>query len=193
MAPVKLLFLSSLAAALGLAALIASPLVFATELNVLDLAVSNGATTQSAPNMTVSSSTTGTISSTITMTGSNKIATAISNFFSGTISVTQVISLHHSGWGYGEIFKLYLLAQLSGKTPAEIQAMRDGEDHKMGWGVITKALGLSPGNKGNNLGAAVSGRGISATVTTTTTVPSGGHGQSKGNPHNNSPSNGKNK
>ncbi len=190
MAPVKLLFLSSLAAALGLAALIASPLVFATELNVLDLAFSNGATTQSAPNMTVSSSTTGTISSTITMTGSNKIATAISNFFSGTISATQVISLHNSGWGYGEIFKLYLLAQLSGKTSDEIQAMRED---KMGWGVITKALGLPPGNKGSNLGAAVSGRGISATVTTTTTVPSGGNGKSKGNPHNNSPSNGKNK
>lgn len=204
MSPVKLLFLGLLSAAVGLAALAWSPLVFGTELNVEDLAFSNdvanlnnllaeifdqGAGALSAPNVTVGSSTTGTVSSTLMLTGSNKIATAISNFFGGTISVTQVISLHNSGWGYGEIFRLYLLAQLSGKTPAEIQAMRD--EDKMGWGVIARTLGLAPGNKGQNLGAAVSGRGISTTISTT--VPSGGRGKSKGNPHDNSSSNGKNK
>lgn len=194
MSPVKLLFLGSLTGALGLASLVLSPLVFATQLNVQDLAFSNLAEvlqvnteTQSAPNVTVGSTTSGTISSTLMMSGSNKVATAITNFFSGTISATQVISLHQSGWGYGEIFKLYLLAQRSGKSVDAIMKMRD--DH-MGWGIITKALELFPGNKGTNLGAAVSGRGISATLTTTTTVPSGGKGH---NPHSNSSPPGKNK
>ena len=88
------------------------------------------------------------ITATEPLTGSLKIATAIANHFK--VSVADITKLHDGGWGYGEIFKLYALAQASGKTVAEIKAMRDSGE---GWGQIAKALNQSPGNHGNNLGS----------------------------------------
>lgn len=140
-------------------------------------------------NATVTASLTDTVTSTITSTlpisVPMKIPNAISNYFSGTqtvflsgtqtitgtfsVSASDVISLHLSGMGFGEIFKLYQLALLSGKTPDEIQAMRESG---LGWGVISKQLQLPPGNKGNNLGAAVSGRGVASSPISTTLTTS---------------------
>ncbi len=169
--------------------------------------------TQNAPRLAFRLDTTTTVTSTATLTGSAKIADAITRFFSGTVTATQVIALRNAGWGYGEIFRLYLLAQRSGKTAADVQAMRDAG---MGWGEIAQKLGLTPGNKGVNLGAAVSGRGITGTMTNTVgskpnppgkqdftppgqskkdTKPDGGQGKGNGNPpgNGNSPGKGKGK
>jgi len=88
------------------------------------------------------------VTETESLTGSLKIATAIGNHFK--VPVADITKLHDSGWGYGEIFKLYALAKASGKTVAEIKAMRDAGQ---GWGEIAKAMNLSPGNHGANLGS----------------------------------------
>ena len=106
---------------------------------------------------------TQTVTSTTALTPSNKIAILVARFFS--VPVTVVIQLHSDGWGYGEIFKLYQIARVSGKTPEEIQVMCDSG---MGWGQIAKALTIRPGNAGDNLGGVVSGRNVS-----TDTVSSG--------------------
>jgi hypothetical protein len=90
------------------------------------------------------------ITATNTLTGSLKIATDIADHFNAPVaSITQ---LHDSGWGYGEIFKLYAYAQASGKSVADVEAMRAAGQ---GWGEIAKALGLPPGNAGDNLGSIV--------------------------------------
>ena len=98
---------------------------------------------------------------TLTFSNSNKVAIDLSNYFS--VSITSVVQLHEAGWGYGEIYRLYSYAEKTGKTPAEIQAMRDAG---MGWGEIAKALNLAPGNAGDNLGGVISGRNVT-TVTQT--------------------------
>jgi hypothetical protein len=106
------------------------------------------------------------ITATGTLTGSLKIATAIANFFK--VPVADITKLHDSGWGYGEIFKLYSYAQASGKSVADIMAMRDAGQ---GWGEIAKALNLSPGNHGVNLGSIMRPQQGG---------PPTGHGQGKG-------------
>ncbi|HEY3343163.1 MAG TPA: hypothetical protein VGK81_14140, partial [Anaerolineae bacterium] len=76
---------------------------------------------------------------TIPFSGSNKVALDIASYFS--TSITSVEQLHETGWGYGEIYKLYSYAEKTDKTVAEIQAMRDSG---MGWGQIASALNLKP-------------------------------------------------
>jgi hypothetical protein len=182
----KLLVAGLLAAVIGLAGFALSLAAVETDLNVLGLALNNNAAALStiaaenstAPGLTLTSGATGTITSTVTLTGSQKIAVDIAQYFSGTVTATQVISLHNAGWGYGEIFKLYQLAQASGADPETIMGMRASG---MGWGEIARALDQEPGNKGVNLGAAVSGRGITWTITTTVSGdanPRGGPGRS---------------
>jgi hypothetical protein len=91
---------------------------------------------------------------TVTSTHSLKVAISIANFFS--VPVTSVVELHGSGWGYGEIFKLYELARISGKSPDEIQAMRASG---LGWGQIAKALNVKLGGGEDHvtLGGVISG------------------------------------
>jgi hypothetical protein len=98
---------------------------------------------------------------TFPFSNSNKVALDISDYFS--VSITSVVQLHDSGWGFGEIYKLYSYADKTGKTPAEIQAMRDSG---MGWGEIAKALDLAPGNAGDNLGGVMSGRNVTTDTQT---------------------------
>jgi uncharacterized membrane protein YgcG len=86
-----------------------------------------------------------------------RVAIAISNYF--TVPVTQVVTLHTDGWGYGEIFKLYQLSLVSGRTVTEVKSLRDSG---MGWGNIAKQLNVRPGNAGVNLGAALSDRQVLA-------------------------------
>lgn len=193
MLPLKLLIAGLVASAIGLAMFALSFASLNTDVNVLALAAHNsGGTLAHAANLPVNSSDelglgdsvtgtiTGTITNTLTLTGTNKIVEAITNYFSSTltstVSISAVVALRDDGWGFGEIFRLYELAKESGKTPDEIKAMRDSG---MGWGEIAKALDQSPGNKGNNLGAAVSGRGISGTLTIT---PTNTQNNSRGNP-----------
>jgi len=89
-----------------------------------------------------------------------RVAIAISNYF--TVPVSQVVTLHNAGWGYGEIFKLYQLSLVSGRTISEVKSLRDGG---MGWGNIAKQLNVRPGNAGFNLGAAMSERQVIALTT----------------------------
>lgn len=126
---------------------------------VADVSGSAGQTSAGLPSLSGSTNGNGitleaskAITATEPLTGSLKIATAIANYFK--VPVADVAMLHDGGWGYGEIFKLYALAQDSGKTVAEIKAMRDAGQ---GWGQIAKALKLSPGNQGANLGSIVRG------------------------------------
>jgi hypothetical protein len=112
------------------------------------------------------------VTSTLTMTMPIQPAISISDYFS--VPITSVMELHASGWGFGEIFKLYNYANLSGQTVESIQTMRE-VDH-MGWGQIAKALDLHPGNQGDNLGGIVSGRNVvSDTVETDTTRRNNSH------------------
>lgn len=95
-----------------------------------------------------------TIASTVTVTTANRPANAIALQFG--VSVTEVMQLHNSGWGFGEIYELYELAKLTNKTVAEIQAMRDSG---MGWGEIEATLSVKHSISGGNLGSIVSNRG----------------------------------
>lgn len=84
--------------------------------------------------------TSSTITSTHSISRANPVAIAISMHY--TLPVTQVVSLHNSGYGYGEIVKLYEFALVSGKTVTEVQQMRDSG---MGWGQISNTLNLPRG------------------------------------------------
>ena len=83
-----------------------------------------------------------------------KVATDIANEFG--VAVSAVTALHNSGWGYGEIEKLYEMAKASGKSVADIKAMRASGK---GWGEIASSLNLSVSGHDANLGAIISGRG----------------------------------
>ena len=206
---VKLLVGGLVASAVAILMFVGSLAALRTDVKVLNLALTNPKNTFSpAPsklgNLDVETDMTGTVTETLDLTGTNKIAEAIVTYFSGTLTftstvmtttvtttvgVSDVLALHNEGWGFGEIFKLYQLAVESGMTPDQIKAMRDSG---LGWGQIAMDLNLAPGNKGKNLGAAVSGRGtISSTQTMTQTqnTNSTSNDNSQGNPHGGPPGN----
>jgi hypothetical protein len=70
-----------------------------------------------------------------------KVAADIAKAYN--VPVSQITQLHASRWGYGEIEMMYALAKASGKTPAEIQAMRQSG---LGWGEIAHRLHMSLGH-----------------------------------------------
>lgn len=166
----KLLVAGLLAGVIALAGFALSFASFASSSNVLGLDLRNegislgGITMPAQPRAEIPSDSslalTHTLTNTLAVTNSQKIVIDIAKYFSGTVTVTQVVALHNAGWGYGDIFKLYELAKETNKSPAEIMAMRAAG---MGWGEIAQSLGIPPGNKGVNLGAAVSGRGAAGT------------------------------
>jgi hypothetical protein len=96
------------------------------------------------------------VTSTITTTRSftQPVALEISNYFG--ISYTEVISLHQSGLGFGEITRIFMIAKLSGGkwTADQVLALRESG---LGWGQIMKQTEFRPG--GNGLGAIMSGHG----------------------------------
>ncbi len=168
----KLLIAGVLATLVGMIGLGLASASYEPEANGLSFGLTNAAailqTSAFSPNgghigSTLLISDTEPLSPTLPMTGPVKVIMAITNFFSGTVTATQVISMHNSGWGFGEIFKMYLLVEKYGKNADDIQAMRQSG---MGWGQIMKDMDLPPGNKGANLGAAVSGRMTSVMSTT---------------------------
>ncbi len=80
-----------------------------------------------------------------TLPTTHPVGIIIAVFFQ--IPYTQVMDLHNEGFGFGEIARVYLMADvLSGTlTPDEILTMRqDG----MGWGQIMKENDFAPGGKG---------------------------------------------
>lgn len=83
--------------------------------------------------------------------GNDKVAEDIAKAYG--VPVSQITQLHASGWGYGEIEMMYALAKDSGKSVADIKAMRDSD---LGWGEIAKRLHLSLGHI-PHLGRIVSG------------------------------------
>ena len=83
-----------------------------------------------------------------------KVATAIANKFG--VAVSNVTALHNSGWGYGDIEKLYEMAKTSGKSVTDIEAMRASGK---GWGEIAASLNTSVSGPDLNLGAILSGQG----------------------------------
>lgn len=199
MLPLKLFIAGLVASAVGMALFALTLVGLNTQVNVLDLALHNPSTPTNSANLPLNSvdnlklgedvtgTITGTVTNTLTVSGTNKIIDAITQYFSGTLTntatISDIVGLRNDGWGYGEIFRLYELAKESGQSPNDIKAMRDSG---MGWGQIAMDLGLSPGNKGNNLGAAVSGRGV-ISETQSTASPSVGNGNSHGNPHGDPP------
>ena len=87
----------------------------------------------------------------ITGTGQAKLAAAIEKRFGVTLD--DVMGVRSQGLGWGEVFKVFQFAKLSGKTPSQIIAMRAGG--AQGWGEIAKALGIQPGQGKDNLGQAL--------------------------------------
>ncbi len=74
-------------------------------------------------------------------TGDERVAQSIAKFFG--VPVADVLTLHNSGKGYGEIVKAYALAQGSGKSVNDIFASRANEQ---GWGEIVKSLAVAKWN-----------------------------------------------
>ncbi|MGQ9676759.1 MAG: hypothetical protein ACUVX1_13945 [Chloroflexota bacterium] len=112
--------------------------------------------------------------------GQDKIAEAMAERFE--VDEDTVGELRASGLGWGEIYHLLRIAEESISSADSVEATttitdtlqtileaRDGQ----GLGDIAKQFGLHPGNKGNNLGSAVSGRAFKPTSTITGTLTTG--------------------
>jgi len=108
-----------------------------------------------------------TISPTVSIT--NPVAAMIADFFD--LDVAQVQAWHDEGLGYGEIAIAFFLSQSSDEEVEEIIRLRQEEG--LGWGEIAKTLDLTPGNRGRNLGAIMSGRPLTDTVTGTLQIQRG--------------------
>jgi hypothetical protein len=180
----KIKILLSICLGAGLSAFAAMSVVAAPPSNPPNFPSLQATTT---PNVVLSPSVTNTITATVTTTatlspGNEKIANAIADYFG--VDVGDVTDIHEQLPGWGQVFFVFALAQTTGETPDEILALREEGE---GWGQIIMGLGLKPGNKGNNLGAAVSGKATptlvpaSSSSNTSTDVNSD---NCKGNPNN---------
>ena len=94
--------------------------------------------------------------------GAGNVALVIGNAFGA--SDEDVLALHEAGFGFGAIFKLYLLAAAGDETAAAILASGEKGEGGFGFGKLFKELSdevsvLSAGEDGmpTNLGKAVSG------------------------------------
>jgi len=91
------------------------------------------------------------------------VALAISKYFS--VTYPEVMSLHQSGLGFGEIAHIYMIAKYSNGqvsngqvSPELVELVRTMRESGMGWGQIMKELSFKLGGK--NLGAIMSGHGV---------------------------------
>lgn len=98
--------------------------------------------------------------------GQTMIASALAIRFG--VSISDVMSIRDQKQGWGEVFKILLLAELTGKTPEEIMTMRQDD---MGWGQIFHALNVMPKKK-DNLGQAIKGNKATPTPTVSVAAPS---------------------
>ncbi len=169
----------------GLSAFAAMSVVAAPPTNSPNLPALQVAAT-STPALALSPLVTSTITATVTTTatlspGNEKIANAIADYFG--VDLDEVLDMHDQANGWGQVFFVFALAQVSGESPDDIWALRE----EGGWGQVIKGLGLKPGNKGNSLGAAVSGKSTPTLVPTSSSSSSSSDINSdncKGNPNN---------
>ena len=85
--------------------------------------------------------------------------------------------------GFGEVFQLLRIAEAAiqpGGAITSTTRITDAIDiilgersEGKGWGVIAKEYSVNPGNKGDNLGSIISGRGITTTTAITNTDTAG--------------------
>ncbi len=97
----------------------------------------------------------------------NPVAAMIAAFFG--LDYTQVQAWHDDGTGYGNMTIALFFAEASGLTFGQIMAMR-GREEGGGWGYIIKELGLDIKRRDTNLGAIMSGRALTDTMTGTLQV-----------------------
>ena len=71
----------------------------------------------------------------------------------------EVLAVRNQDFGWGEVFKVFYYAKLSGKTVDQIIALREDDE---GWGVSAKSLGLHPGLGKNNLGQTLKAQSATA-------------------------------
>jgi hypothetical protein len=118
-----------------------------------------GASFGVAPSAGMTNTSGVTDSTSITDFGESMIASAIAAHFG--VSVADVLAVRNQDMGWGEVFKVLYLAQVSGKKVDEILALREDE----GWGVIAKFFGLHPGLGKNNLGQTLKEQRAASTPT----------------------------
>ena len=121
-----------------------------------------------------------TITPTVKITHTQPVVAAIALYFK--VPYTQVLALHDSGLGYGEIARVFMTARaLNGRlTFEEVLALRESG---LGWGEITKQYGVRLA--ATALGAITRGRaksvpGSSTVVPDTDNAPGLGNGNSDG-------------
>lgn len=110
--------------------------------------------------------------------GEEEIVAALADRFG--ISEDEIIALRtDEKLGFGEMYKLFRIAESAiepGGAITTTTSITDALDiilsersEGKGWGVISKEFNVSVGNKGDNLGAIISGRGITTTTAITDT------------------------
>jgi len=104
----------------------------------------------SAPGITT------TVTTTVELTGQQKIALSIAKAFS--VTVGDVMAVRNQDMGWGEVYKVFRLAQLTGKSTSAIVTLSQSE----GWGEIFRSFGLKPGQGRYNLGQTIKGNQSSA-------------------------------
>jgi hypothetical protein len=124
-----------------------------------------------------------TITPTATLTHTHPVVAAIALYFK--VPYVQVLALHDSGLGYGEIARVFMTAgALNDRlTFEEVLALRESG---LGWGEIAKQYGVRLG--GNGLGAITRGRaksvpGSPTGVPDTDNAPGLGNGNSNEAPN----------
>ncbi len=80
------------------------------------------------------------------VTKQHPVATALAEYFE--VEYNEIMSLHESGYGFGNIAKAYFFADQIGLTPEELLL----EAHGSGWGNVLKENGMHPGSVGNGGG-----------------------------------------
>ena len=130
--------------------------------------------------------------------GAQNIADVIGSTFDDA-SQEDVLALHEAGFGFGAIFKLYLLAAAGDETAAAILLSGEKGEGGFAFGKLFKELtdevsALTDGEDGlpKNLGKAVSGSKKDGTEPTVTSTDDGDEDDGQGPPEH-APAHGRNK
>ncbi len=130
--------------------------------------------------------------------GAQNIADVIGSTFDDA-SQEDVLALHEAGFGFGAIFKLYLLAAAGDETAAAILLSGEKGEGGFAFGKLLKELtdevsALTDGEDGlpRNLGKAVSGSKKDGTEPTVTSTDDGDEDDGQGPPEH-APAHGRNK
>ncbi|MCZ7568363.1 MAG: hypothetical protein M5U01_07225 [Ardenticatenaceae bacterium] len=89
------------------------------------------------------------------LTHTHPVALAIAAFFH--VPVSETLALRSvPGMGFGNIARVYFLAEATGQSVSDIVALRQSG---LGWGQVAAELSLSPASRGRNLGLIMRSRG----------------------------------